>query len=193
MFSNTATALQRSSTQQPRVPRRTAVRVQAEAVTVPETRKLLTSKGWGRAWIDGVTERVSRHQLTVSLDELTRTVRPSPLKHVALLPPVCVWSRCIYIWMLQIRAWHVNSLSVHRINVYQLIGRLMCVSSVLISSAGVWAKASYFQNNSDAGVLPRIHTLQFSHVLRKAVHSQNMVLSTWAWINIFIFLSYHFF
>jgi len=55
--------------------RRTSVCVRAEAITVPETRRLLTTKGWNRAWIDGVTERVSRHQLTVSEVQLSQVVR----------------------------------------------------------------------------------------------------------------------
>jgi hypothetical protein len=53
---------------------RRAVACQAVA-TISETRKLLASRGWHRAWIDGVTERIARKQVHASAAEMAAVVR----------------------------------------------------------------------------------------------------------------------
>lgn len=54
--------------------RSAAVVVRAEAATVSEARRLLATSGWERAWIDGVSERISRHQITASVQQLKAVV-----------------------------------------------------------------------------------------------------------------------
>lgn len=49
------------------------------AATVQEARKLLVTQGWERAWIDGVTERISRKQIACSTQDMQDVVRPPPL------------------------------------------------------------------------------------------------------------------
>jgi hypothetical protein len=51
-----------------------AVLCRAQPATLSEVRKLLDSRGWDRAWIDGVTERVSRRQLQPSVEQMTAVV-----------------------------------------------------------------------------------------------------------------------
>jgi hypothetical protein len=56
-------------------PSRCAVVVcRAKAANISEARKLLATRGWHRTWIDGVTERISRHQVTASVEEMTNVV-----------------------------------------------------------------------------------------------------------------------
>lgn len=50
------------------------VSCRAKAATISQARKLLAIRGWNRAWIDGVTERIVRKQITASEDDLAAVV-----------------------------------------------------------------------------------------------------------------------
>ena len=58
-------------------PRRCAVVCHAKAATISEARKLLALRGWNRAWIDGVTERITRRQIKASEEDMKAVVRAS--------------------------------------------------------------------------------------------------------------------
>ena len=47
----------------------------AQAATITEARKVLAARGWDRAWIDGVTERMTRKQVQPSVDHMNQVVR----------------------------------------------------------------------------------------------------------------------
>lgn len=55
--------------------RRAVVVCRAKAANISEARKLLATRGWHRTWIDGVTERITRRQVTASVEEMTNVVR----------------------------------------------------------------------------------------------------------------------
>lgn len=55
---------------------RLACNVRASAAaTVQEARKILVTQGWERAWVDGVTERISRKQIACSPQDMEDVVR----------------------------------------------------------------------------------------------------------------------
>lgn len=56
-------------------PRRGVVACHAKAATISEARKLLALRGWNRAWIDGVTERITRRQIKASEEDMKAVVR----------------------------------------------------------------------------------------------------------------------
>ena len=68
--------------------RRSAVACHAKAATVSDTRKTLAQRGWDRAWIDGVTERIYRKQVTCSIEEMNAVVR------FADTSPSCIKTMC---------------------------------------------------------------------------------------------------
>lgn len=47
----------------------------AQAATITEARKVLAARGWDRAWIDGVTERMTRKQVDPSVEHMNQLVR----------------------------------------------------------------------------------------------------------------------
>lgn len=65
----------KASTRQRLVPgsRRQAI-CRAQAATITEARKVLAARGWDRAWIDGVTERITRKQVDPSVDQMNQVV-----------------------------------------------------------------------------------------------------------------------
>ena len=65
-------ALQRSNLKHRQLQRRHVAC--CATATFSETRKLLAARGWGRAWIDGVTERIQRKQVTASIEEMEAVV-----------------------------------------------------------------------------------------------------------------------
>ena len=75
VFAKTPAAL-RASTKQRLVPgsRRQAI-CRAQAATITEARKVLAARGWDRAWIDGVTERMTRKQIDPTVEQMNQLVR----------------------------------------------------------------------------------------------------------------------